>query len=97
MLRVNEYWGAFGAGGGADLGTTSDVLFPRSRFMTNDAWPDGARHRQRPRRATAASWIAIPKAFFYVLTFPKTPTICTRCRSPFSRRIKQYIMRDFPV
>jgi hypothetical protein len=39
VLRMNEYWGSSGAGAGADLGKTSDVLVPEISFQTNDAWP----------------------------------------------------------
>ncbi|MGC2636057.1 MAG: hypothetical protein WA294_02690 [Acidobacteriaceae bacterium] len=33
------YWGAYGAGGGANLGTSAPILMPKIDFMTNDAWP----------------------------------------------------------
>jgi hypothetical protein len=34
-----EYWGAYGAGGGSNLGTSAPILVPKIDFMTNDAWP----------------------------------------------------------
>jgi hypothetical protein len=38
-MSPTEYWGAYGAGGGANLGTSAPLLMPKIDFITNDAWP----------------------------------------------------------
>jgi hypothetical protein len=38
-LSPTEYWGAYGSGGGSNLGTSSPLLMPEIDFYTNDAWP----------------------------------------------------------
>ncbi len=38
-ITPSAYWGAYGAGGGANLGTSAPILMPKIDFMTNDAWP----------------------------------------------------------
>ena len=85
ILRVNEYWGSFGAGAGADLGKTSDILFPRSLYSPTTpgrscaAPPTAAELR-------CSLWTAIPKAFSSFLPFPKMPTTSTRSLSRSSLR-----------
>ena len=38
-VMPTEYWGAYGAGGGSNLGTSAPILMPKIEFATNDAWP----------------------------------------------------------
>ena len=38
-IMPTEYWGAYGAGNGANLGTSVPLLMPKIEFFTNDAWP----------------------------------------------------------
>jgi hypothetical protein len=38
-MTPTNYWGAYGAGGGSNLGSSAPILVPKIDFMTNDAWP----------------------------------------------------------
>ncbi len=39
QLLPTEYWGAYGAGNGANLGTSDPLMVPEVDYFTNDAWP----------------------------------------------------------
>lgn len=96
VLRVNEYWGAFGAGGGANLGSTSDVLFPEIAFLTNDAWPI-VRGTANGRGAPLLIMDRYSKGILFVLTIPENPNDLYSLPQPVLTAIKRYIMSDFPV
>lgn len=68
-LSPTEYWGAYGAGNGASMGTSPPLLMPKIDFFTNDAWP--------LIRGTAGGGAApillmdkYAKGILYVLTIP---------------------------
>jgi hypothetical protein len=96
MLRVDQYWGAFGAGGGANLGATSDVLVPEIAFMTNDAWPV-VRGTANGHGAPLLLMDRYSKGILYVLTIPENTNDLYSLPQPVLTSIKQYLMLDFPV
>jgi hypothetical protein len=96
VLKVNEYWGAFGAGGGASLGTTSDLLIPEIGFMTNDAWPV-VRGTANGRGAPLLLMDHYSKGVLMVLTIPENPSDLYALPQPALTAIKRYLMTDFPV
>ncbi len=38
-MMPTQYWGAYGAGNGANMGTSRPLPMPEIHFFTNDAWP----------------------------------------------------------
>jgi hypothetical protein len=38
-MMPTEYWGAYGAGNGANMGSSPPLMMPEVHFFTNDAWP----------------------------------------------------------
>lgn len=38
-MMPTEYWGAYGAGNGANMGSSPPLMMPEIHFFTNDAWP----------------------------------------------------------
>jgi hypothetical protein len=96
VLRAQEYWGASGAGAGAGLGTTSDVLIPEIAFQTNDAWPV-VRGTANGRGAPLLIMDRYSKGILYVLTIPENANDLYALPQPVLTAIKQYLLRDFPV
>lgn len=95
-LAPTEYWGGFGAGGGASLGTSAPLLFPEIDFFTNDAWAvvrGTANGRGVPlllmdRYGSGALWVlAIPDNFTDLYRLPQG--VLTALRG--------YIGADLPV
>jgi hypothetical protein len=96
VLRAQEYWGASGAGGGASLGVTSDVLLPEIAFQTNDAWPV-VRGTANGRGAPLLIMDRYSKGILYVLTIPENANDLYALPQPVLTAIRQYLLRDFPV
>jgi hypothetical protein len=96
VLRMNEYWGSSGAGAGADLGKTSDVLVPEISFLTNDAWPV-VRGTANGRGAPLLLMDHYSKGMLYVLTIPENANDLYALPQPVLTSIKQYLMSGFPV
>ena len=96
VLKVQEYWGAFGAGGGASLGSSAEILVPEVTFMTNDAWPV-VRGTANGRGAPLLIMDHYSKGILYVLTIPENPNDLYALPQPVLTAIKQYLLRDFPV
>ncbi len=96
ILKVTDYWGAFGAGGGASLGATSEILVPEIAFQTNDAWPV-VRGTANGRGAPLLLMDRYSKGILYVLTIPENPSDLYSLPQPVLTSIKQYLLRDFPV
>jgi hypothetical protein len=95
-LGVQKYWGAFGPGGGTDLGESRAILMPRISFLTNDAWP--------VVRATANGYAAplllmdrYSKGMLFVLTIPENFNDLYLLPQPVLTAIKSYLLVDFPV
>jgi len=96
VLSVNEYWGASGAGRGADLGKTSEVLVPEIAFLTNDAWPV-VRGTANGRGAPLLLMDHYSKGILYVLTIPENPNDLYALPQQVLTSIKQYLLDGFPV
>ncbi len=96
VLNVDRYWGAFGAGAGANLGTTPEVEFPEIGFMTNDAWPV-VRGTANGRGAPLVLMDHFSKGTFYVLTIPENFNDLYLLPQPVLAQIRRYVMGDFPV
>jgi hypothetical protein len=95
VLRVNEYWGGFGAGGGADLGKNEEVLVPEVSFLTNDAWPI-VRGTADGRGAPLLLMDRYSKGILYVLTIPENANDLYRLPQPVLTAIRRYILFGFP-
>jgi hypothetical protein len=96
VLRVNEYWGGSGAGAGADLGKTNDVLVPEIAFLTNDAWPV-VRGTANGRGAPLLLMDRYSKGILFVLTIPENANDLYLLPQPTLTAIRQYVMGGFPV
>ena len=96
LLNVDRYWGAFGAGAGANLGTTPQVLIPEIEFMTNDAWPV-VRGTANGRGAPIVLMDHYSKGTFYVLTIPENFNDLYLLPQQVLAQIRRYVMGDFPV
>jgi hypothetical protein len=96
VLKVTDYWGAYGAGSGASLGATAEILIPEIAFQTNDAWPV-VRGTANGRGAPLVIMDRYSKGNLYVLTIPENPSDLYELPQPVLTAIRQYVMRDFPV
>ncbi len=96
ILKVTDYWGAYGAGRGANLGATAEILVPEIAFQTNDAWPV-VRGTANGRGAPLVIMDRYSKGILFVLTIPENPSDLYALPQPVLTAIKQYVMRDFPV
>ena len=96
ILKVTEYWGAYGAGSGANLGATAEILVPEIAFATNDAWPV-VRGTANGRGAPLVIMDRYSKGILLVLTLPENPSDLYALPQPVLTAIKQYVMRDFAV
>ncbi len=96
VLRVQEFWGAFGAGRGASLGATQDVLVPEIAFQTNDAWPI-VRGTANGHGAPLLLMDRYSKGILYVLTIPENPNDLYSLPQPVLTSIRQYLLQDFSV
>jgi hypothetical protein len=96
VVKTTEYWGAIGAGGGASLGTTPEILIPEIDFQTNDAWPV-VRGTASGRGAPLLIMDHYSRGILYVLTIPENPTDLYALPQPTLTAIRQYLLRDFPA
>jgi hypothetical protein len=96
VLKVQQYWGASGAGAGVDLGKTSEVLIPEIGFQTNDAWPV-VRGTANGRGAPLLIMDRYSKGILYVLTIPENPSDLYELPQQVLAQIRQYLLRDMPV
>ena len=96
ILNVQDYWGAYGAGSGAKLGATSDVLVPEIAFETNDAWPI-VRGTANGRGAPLLIMDRYSKGILYVLTIPENANDLYLLPQAVLTQIKHYLLDGFPV
>ena len=96
ILNVEKYWGAYGPGSGANLGTTSDLLVPEIAFQTNDAWPI-VRGTANGRGAPLLIMDRYSKGILYVLTIPENPNDLYLLPQAVLTQIKHYLLDGFPV
>jgi hypothetical protein len=95
VLRVNEFWGGFGAGSGADLGKNAEILVPEIAFLTNDAWPI-VRGTANGRGAPLLLMDRYSKGILYVLTIPENMNDLYALPQPVLTAIRRYILSGFP-
>lgn len=95
VLRINQYWGGFGAGSGADLGKTVDILVPEIAFLTNDAWPI-VRGTASGRGAPLLLMDRYSKGILYILTIPENANDLYALPQPVLTAIRRYILFGFP-
>ncbi len=94
VLRVNAYWGGYGAGSGANLGTTSEILVPEIAFLTNDAWPI-VRGTAGGRGAPLLLMDRYSKGILYILTIPENANDLYALPQPVLTAIRRYILSGF--
>jgi hypothetical protein len=94
VLRVNAYWGGYGAGSGANLGKTSEILVPEIAFLTNDAWPI-VRGTAGGRGAPLLLMDRYSKGILYVLTIPENANDLYALPQPVLTAIRRYILSGF--
>ena len=95
VLRVNQFWGGYGAGSGADLGKNSDILVPELAFLTNDAWPI-VRGTASGRGAPLLLMDRYSKGILYVLTIPENANDLYSLPQPVLTALRRYILFGFP-
>jgi len=96
---VQDYWGAFGAGNGAEFGGAGNhppVLIPELRFLTNDAWPL-VRGVANGTGFPLLLMDKYSKGVLYVLTIPENFADLYSLPPAVTSEIKTYLMRTFPV
>ena len=96
VLKIQDYWGGYGAGAGANLGATSEVLVPEIAFQTNDAWPI-VRGTANGRGAPLLIMDRYSKGILYVLTIPENANDLYSLPQPVLTAIRHYLLGTFPV
>jgi len=96
VLRVDHWWGGYGAGAGANLGDANGILVPEIEFQTNDAWPI-VRGTANGRGAPILLMDKYSKGILYVLTVPENATDLYLLPQPVLAQLRQYLMPRFPV
>lgn len=96
ILRVDHWWGGYGAGAGANLGDTNGMLVPEIEFQTNDAWPI-VRGTANGRGAPILLMDKYSHGILYVLTVPENANDLYSLPQPVLKQLRQYLMVRFPV
>jgi len=96
VLKVQQYWGGYGAGAGADLGKTTEILVPEIVFQTNDAWPI-VRGTANGRGAPLLIMDRYSKGILYVLTIPENANDLYELPQAVLAQLRQYLLREQPV
>jgi len=96
VLRVDHWWGGYGAGAGANLGDANGILVPEIEFQTNDAWPI-VRGTANGRGAPILLMDKFSKGILYVLTVPENASDLYLLPQPVLAQLRQYLMPRFPV
>jgi hypothetical protein len=95
VLKVQQYWGGYGAGSGADLGKTAEILVPEITFQTNDAWPI-VRGTANGRGAPLLIMDRYGKGILYVLTIPENANDLYELPRAVLAQLRGYLLRDQP-
>lgn len=95
-LRVDHWWGGYGAGAGANLGDTSGMLVPEIAFQTNDAWPI-VRGTANGRGAPILLMDKYSKGILYILAVPENANDLYDLPQPVLKQLRDYLMVRFPL
>ena len=95
-MSPTEYWGAYGAGGGSNLGTSAPILMPKIDFMTNDAWPL-IRGTANGGGAPILLMDRYGKGILYVLTIPDNFNDLYALPAGVLTAIRSYVGEGLPV
>lgn len=96
-VAVTNFIGAFGAGSGADLGkSSSPILIPHLRFLTNDAWPV-VRGIADNNGFPMLLMNEYGKGKLFILTIPENFTDLYLLPAGTLGAIRSYVLGDFPV
>jgi hypothetical protein len=96
VLRVDHWWGGYGAGAGYSLGDTNGMLVPEIQFQTNDAWPI-VRGTAGGRGAPILLMDKFSKGILHVLVVPENATDLYALPQPVLAQLRQYLMAGFPA
>jgi hypothetical protein len=96
-VAVNSFIGGFGAGAGTDIGrSSSPILVPHLRFLTNDAWPV-VRGIADNNGFPMLLMDQYGKGTLYVLTVPDNFTDLYYMPAETLNAIRSYVLGKFPV
>jgi hypothetical protein len=95
QLQPTQYWGAYGAGNGADLGRTDPLAVPEVDYVTNDAWPL-VRGTANGRGAPLLLMDRYGKGILYVLTIPENFNDLYRLPQGVLTVLRSYLGEDLP-
>jgi hypothetical protein len=96
-VAVTNFIGAFGAGAGADLGkSSSPILIPHLRFLTNDAWPV-VRGIADNNGFPMLLMNEYGKGKLFILTIPENFTDLYLLPPGTLNAIRSYVLGNFPV
>lgn len=96
ILRVDHWWGGYGAGAGANLGDAAGILMPEIEFQTNDAWPI-VRGTASGRGAPLLLMDKYSKGILYVLTVPENANDLYALPQAVLAQLRRYLLVRFPV
>jgi hypothetical protein len=96
QMRPTKYWGAFGAGNGANLGTSRPLLMPKIQFYTNDAWPL-IRGTANGGSAPVLLMDRYGKGVLYALTIPDNFNDLYALPPGVLNSLRHYLGADLPV
>lgn len=96
-VAVTSFIGAFGAGAGTDIGkSSSPILIPHLRFLTNDAWPV-VRGIADNNGFPMLLMNQYGKGTLYVITIPENFTDLYLIPEAALNAIRSFVMGNFPV
>ncbi len=95
-MTPTQYWGAFGAGNGANLGASAPLLMPEIHFFTNDAWPL-IRGTANGGAAPLLLMDSYGKGALYALTIPDNFNDLYALPQGVLNAVRHYLGADLPV
>jgi len=95
QLLPTHYWGAYGAGNGANLGTSDPLMVPEVDFYTNDAWPL-VRGTANGHGAPLLLMDRYGKGVLYLLTIPDNFNNLYRLPQGVLTALRNYIGGNLP-